>query len=102
MVFEDEFFTEYDDKVKFDVCTELPPRVNSENNIWSKSKFPHEKFIMTNTMAELEVVMALMFFTSQALHFVFKQFGLPKIASQIIVRSNLRVFIFIVCLHIYI
>ncbi|KAF3448410.1 hypothetical protein FNV43_RR09123 [Rhamnella rubrinervis] len=84
MGFDDEFFEQNYDRVKFDVCTELPPRVNSENNVWSKSKVPHDKVIMTNSMAEVEIVMALMFFASKAVHIVLKHFGLPKIASQII------------------
>ncbi|KAF3432879.1 hypothetical protein FNV43_RR23981 [Rhamnella rubrinervis] len=75
---------QHDDWVKFDVCTELPPLVNSENNIWSKKRVPQDKKMMTNSMAELEVIMALMFFSSQAVHFVLRHFGLPKIASQII------------------
>lgn len=87
-MFEDEFFTydkQHDDWVKFDVCTELPPKVNSEGYSWSKKKVVQDPKIMTNSMAEVEVMMALMFFASQAVHFVLKHFGLPKIASQIIV-----------------
>ena len=77
-----------DNWVKFDVCTELPPRVNSEGNFLKKSKKLHQdEYIVANSMAELEVIMAIMFFTFQAVHFVLKHFGLPKIASQIIVRN---------------
>lgn len=71
--------------VDFDVCTELPPKVNSEVDIFHRKRFPDDKWIMNSSMPELEVIMAIMFFTSHTVHFFLKYIGFSRISSQIIV-----------------
>ncbi|XP_048326811.2 cation/H(+) antiporter 3 [Ziziphus jujuba] len=70
--------------VDFDVCTELPPKVNSECDIFHRLGDRNDEWIMTSSMPELEVTMAMMFFMSHIVHFFLKYIGFPRIANQII------------------
>ncbi|KAL5540908.1 hypothetical protein UlMin_043300 [Ulmus minor] len=65
---------------KFDTCLELPPLVNS-HGFWSTIT---NDGLLKNTLPDLELQMAVIFFMSQAIHYVLKRLGLPKLASEII------------------
>ncbi|KAL5540907.1 hypothetical protein UlMin_043299 [Ulmus minor] len=65
---------------KFDTCLELPPLVNS-HGFWSTSTNDR---LLQNTLPDLELQMTVIFVMSQAIHYVLKRLGLPKLASEII------------------
>ncbi|KAL5569795.1 hypothetical protein UlMin_026370 [Ulmus minor] len=65
---------------KLDTCVEIPPLVNS-HGFWSTVK--NDGFVK-NSLPDLELHMAVVFCISQALHFVLKRLGLPKLASEIL------------------
>ncbi|EEF38951.1 monovalent cation:proton antiporter, putative [Ricinus communis] len=63
------------------MCTKLPPNINS-NGIWENINSPNS--VLTYSLPLLQLQIIMIFFITQACHFVLKHFGFPIIISQLI------------------
>lgn len=68
----------------FEMCTELPPRVNSEGffNLTAKDK---SEALLSNEMPELQLNIILILLVSQVFQLIIKPFRVPELVTQIIV-----------------